>query len=192
MSQFSIWNHANALPGGNSKQPQHTHRGYVFLLFSFSLLRGGDDTWVRAWRSCSQSHRGASSPPGAPPQPLFPLPAGRQAAVHLAPVGGGPDLCLGARVGAVADLGAVLQDQPIACEGKHTVLAQGAASVSRSPVPKVNGASAAPALSPPLSHRLLNSSPPMQCPPTWGGQGDQQEDSEDEAEEPHGWRRAGV
>lgn len=102
------------------KQPHHTHRGYIFL-FSFSLLSRGDDTWVRAWRSCSQSHRRASSPPGAPPQPLFPLLVGRHAAVHLAVGGVGPDLCLGALAGAVADLRAVLQDLPIACEGKHRV-----------------------------------------------------------------------
>lgn len=37
----------------------------------------------------------------------------------------------------------------------------------------------------------VSSSLPL-FPLTWGSQGDQQEDGEDEAEEPHGWGRAGI
>lgn len=48
---------------------------------------------------------------------LFPLPAGRDAAVVLAVGGEGPHVRLGALAGAVPHLGAVLPYLPVACKG---------------------------------------------------------------------------
>lgn len=103
----------SALPGATGREQAH-HTQELHLFVSFYLSRGGGGSREAAPKATELP----PGPRGLLAQPLFPLPAGRQAAVELAVGGQGPHVRLGALAGAVADLGAVLPHLPVACKRK--------------------------------------------------------------------------